>query len=293
MQEERKNSLPSDNLHMKGAWKNAALTFVGALLVFFLFYLFSPGTKIGNLLICVCVAILIALLVFVLTVHSEILDTVLSRIEKYESLCKLTILSLFGVLITSSINLASVSYLETQTKIAERESPIYMEVDFVADRADNVYTISSDIGEAHNVFFRLYDHYQFQIDSVPYEMDICYLSTPISETPYLNRNNHELAYTVENDILDYQTALDVATKAIHEVAPTAYPIQHNRYIEISFFDYRSDQKSYIYEQRKEGIRLCASTPRTYSQHNVGQDLYPENSYEKTVQQATEYLLTNN
>lgn len=234
-------------------------------------------------------ALLIVFLVALLS-RSKIVNTLAWQTKNRESLLRLIFTIGFGVLFTGAINVATISFAQSQFNLANHSTFPALELESDSTENPNEYRLSSPIGSASHVSLSANYRCYFRYNNTPCMLEVTHPMTISSGTGSIDFEMREILFRPDCKLIDLEEANAIAIKCIGSRIPNAEFINVERCFEVDFFDFQNQSATYHFSEDGNRIKLAQTTSHYIYENNCGTLVTETWEYEDALKQGLDSLL---
>lgn len=222
--------------------------------------------------------------------RSRVVNTLAQQAKSRESLLKLVFTVGFGMLFTGAINIATISFAQSQFNLANHSTFPALELKVNSTENPSEYRLSSPIGSASHVSFSANYRCYFRYNNTPCMLEVLHPMSISNGTGSIDFETREIAFRPDCSLTNLKEANAIAIKCISSRIPNAEFINVERCFEVDFFDFQNQRATYHFSEDGDQIKLTQTTSHYIYENNCGTLATETWGYEDALKQGLDNLL---
>lgn len=231
------------------------------------------------------------ILVYLINFSSlKIVDEMIDVLDKKNEKNKVIMKFIFGCLLSLFLVNQGNIIAQRQVDITNRETApeLYLSIDQTQNSTS--YRLSNKKGMASYINLTVCENYYFFYNGESYEFNLDFMSNEINGNSNLNNNCDELFFVIDDENFDREKVYQIIKEYLESIDQNIH-VSNTRYIELSFYDYKNENKEFEYNEYNDEIRLMSTSgTKHYYENNIGNVWNKDRSLDDIIISSLKYLL---
>lgn len=222
---------------------------------------------------------------------NERIEFYIKKIEEREKINSLLTTIFLGAMVTIVLTTQTNKVAEQQVRVADRETSPAFKMEIYKDNKNSGYKVMNEKGMASYVTLNVYEAYYFKYGGESYNINFAFFNQELNKKMNMNEENPELIFVLEDHGFDRDRTFESVKARVKEKLGDSVIVSNDKYIELSFFDYKNERFTFQFSEYKNEIKLLNTSEKIYPTiYNITMYVYDSNGIEKQIEEAVDFVI---